>query len=564
MTTLPGAQSPPQYQVGQDHSQRGHHNRNIDDYSYAPYSESEHSHSFQSLKKINTPASNSSELSVEEIKREFPPSRAKPYHPYHESWYTLNFQNPTLSNMDSSLHENYEIRKDSQPSEKKFKQYHDRKSLTSFKTSEPEDRSLSRNQILLAAIGGAALAVGGKELWDRKNTRRNPVKSNPLRMAAIGAAGAFAGYEGAEIYSKYVKQEKNPQEIYVSGDKHRKNYSKNQDDVKSRRSKSRCRSSSNDSIDFSSTDSEYYDRKYVVKGHSHDSLNSVTQLQHLAKTALIAGATEALRVRKQPGTWSGSKGKSVLSAAIGASAIDAVAKESGKYHILETIIKGITSNRLINGPEYQVKNRPGRSRNPYRSRSRNSNKDITSSIATLVTAGVGALAAKELIERSRSRSRTTRSRRRPSLSSQSNSSSRENHGRLKHKRSKSIIEIARKGLYALGLGENKDHENHRTNFSRQRSHRSESDTDSPRILSHRHYRLDRDGRKTHRHDYKISRDENLKSRKSRNSHIGSHEKNNRNRHKDRKNLKDSDSYFSSRSSTENEIYRIGSRATKGN
>ncbi|POS88332.1 hypothetical protein EPUL_000740 [Erysiphe pulchra] len=569
MSTIPNVKSPPQHQFRQDHSQRGHHGRKIDDYPHTPYPESEHSHSFQNLENINIPRCDSSELSVEEIMREFSPPRAEPYQPYHKSWYTLDFQSPTRSNMDPSLHENYEKEKDSHPSEEKFKNHHDRKSFTSFKSSEPKDRSLSRNQILLAAIGGAALAIGGKQLWDRRKPKSQTTLS-PVHMAAVGVAGALAGYEGAEIYSSFVKKEGKPQKIHVSGesrsgDRHRKYYSKSQDDVKSRRSRSRHRSSSNDSTDLSSIDSDYYDEKSAVKRRSRDSLNSITQLQQLAKTALIAGAAEALRVRKEPGKWSGDKGKRVLTAAIGASAIDAVAEESGKHHILETIMRGLTSNRLVNGQRTQLTNRSGKSKNHHRSRSRNSNKDLTTSIATLVTAGVGALAGKKLIERSRSRSRTTRSRRRhrsPSLLSSSDSSIERNH-RLKHQRSKSIVDIARKGLSVLGLSETKEYEGHRTNNSRQKSHPSESDTDSSWIRSNRHYKVHRDGTKSYRHDNKIKPDEHSKSKRGGNSCASSHRNSNRIKHKDKKNSTDSDSHYSSRTSTEDEKHRANKRRTKG-
>ncbi|RKF61060.1 hypothetical protein OnM2_045094 [Erysiphe neolycopersici] len=384
-------------------------------------------------------------------------------------------------------------------------------------------------------------------------------------MAAIGAAGALVGYGGAEIYSKVFKQEGKHQKTYYSGDRRRKNYSRSQDDDKSRRSKSRHRSSSNDSIDLSSTDSDCYDQKYAAKGRSHDYLNSTTRLQQLAKTALIAGATEALRVRKEPGTWSGNKGKRVLTAAIGASAIDAVAEENGKHHIFETVMRGLTSNRLINSPRHQVNNRLDRSEKRHRSRSRNSNKDITSSIATITTAGVGALAGQELIGRSRSRPRTIRSRRRhrsPSLSS-SGSSIGQNHHGAKHQRIKSIVEIAQKGLSALGLVERNEHESSRTNNSHQGSYRSESDTDSSRVFSNNYYSVDRNGRKIYRHGYKITRDENLKSKRGKNSHKSSHRNSSRIKNKEKKNSNDSDSYYSSISSTENEKYIAATRGIKG-
>ncbi|KAI9046971.1 hypothetical protein LZ554_009046 [Drepanopeziza brunnea f. sp. 'monogermtubi'] len=46
-----------------------------------------------------------------------------------------------------------------------------------------------------------------------------------------------------------------------------------------------------------------------------------SQLQQAAKAALLAGATEAFRVRNEPGSWSGAKGTRILTAAFGAGGI---------------------------------------------------------------------------------------------------------------------------------------------------------------------------------------------------------------------------------------------------
>ena len=86
------------------------------------------------------------------------------------------------------------------------------------KEIEPRRRSLSRNQKIIAAVGGAALAVGGKELWDRRQAgaEGREVNRNILGTAAIGAAGAFAGYEGAEIYAKKFGKEGVKEKTYVA------------------------------------------------------------------------------------------------------------------------------------------------------------------------------------------------------------------------------------------------------------------------------------------------------------------------------------------------------------
>jgi hypothetical protein len=94
----------------------------------------------------------------------------------------------------------------------------ERRKVTKEIDVEPRRRSLSRNQKILAAVGGAALAVGGKELWDRReNHGHAPEKRNILGSAAIGAAGAFAGYEGAELYAKkFGKEEKVKEKTYMA------------------------------------------------------------------------------------------------------------------------------------------------------------------------------------------------------------------------------------------------------------------------------------------------------------------------------------------------------------
>ena len=76
-------------------------------------------------------------------------------------------------------------------------------------------------------------------------------------------------------------------------------------------------------------------------------------VQKAAKAALQAGAHEAFRVRTEPGTWQGEKGKRIATAAIGAGGIDAAADrtpgEHGKRRLLESVVGGLAGNRLIHG-----------------------------------------------------------------------------------------------------------------------------------------------------------------------------------------------------------------------
>jgi hypothetical protein len=74
--------------------------------------------------------------------------------------------------------------------------------------------------------------------------------------------------------------------------------------------------------------------------------------QQAAKAALLAGATEAFRVRKEPGGWGGEKGKRILTAAIGAGGINAAADRDPDHksnrHILEAVVGGLAGNHHVN------------------------------------------------------------------------------------------------------------------------------------------------------------------------------------------------------------------------
>ena len=194
-------------------------------------------------------------------------------------------------------------------------------------------------------------------------------------------------------------------------------------------------------------------------GRSHRGKSPVgaAKFQQAAKAALLAGATEAFRVRKEPGGWGGAKGKRILTAAIGAGGIDAAADRNpdkkSKRHILEAVVGGLAGNRLINGSRGNVAEDDRRSRSRSRARSRSRGGDgghggSGAGLAALATAGLGALAGKKLLDRSRSRD--PGERRRGSPDSYDSRSPSPKHD--KHKRSKSVSDYARKGMAALGLG----------------------------------------------------------------------------------------------------------------
>jgi hypothetical protein len=471
---------------------------------------------------IRRPVREDSDLSVEEVRRDFPPPGAGAYVGSRSMVRDDRYGPPARSR--------------SMERDQQYGQYlgdprddrRSRKKVVKEEILEPRRRSLSRNQKILAGVAGAALAVGGKELWDRRqNDGHAPEERNILATAAIGAAGAFAGYEGAEFAAKKFPLEKKKKEstyIAVQGrdgnvaeyystdsehEKPKKSHSKHiiegalglagigaaakaasgghRDDDRSDR-RSRRRSGSEES-----TRSRRRDKSRGGEGEG------IAKIQQAAKAAILAGAAEAFRVRKEPGGWSGAKGKRILTAAIGAGGIDAAADRDpdhhSKRHILEAVVGGLAGNRILNGSRSGLEaggrsGRGGRSRSRSRAPSSSGGLGGNAGLAALATAGIGALAGKKLLDRSRSRSRggddrdDRRSRRRaPSEDSFDD--------RKERRRSKSVSEVARKGLAALGIGtaaeagrderrrdrdRDVDEETHVTRKSR-RSHGGDSDDD---------------------------------------------------------------------------------------
>lgn len=155
---------------------------------------------------------------------------------------------------------------------------------------------------------------------------------------------------------------------------------------------------------------------------------------------------EAFRTRKDPGPWTGEKGKRVLTAAIGAGGVDGMIdrdpNKKGALHTVEAVIGGLAANRLANGP-----------RSRSRSRGRGGGG---SGLKDLAAGGLAAAAGKAFLDnRNRSKSRT----RRRSYSSDYSDDSRSPPRRRpqnRSRRSKSLVGYVDKGLAALGLGESKN------------------------------------------------------------------------------------------------------------
>lgn len=348
-------------------------------------------------------------------------------------------------------------------------------------------RSLSRNQKIATAVGGAAAALAAQELVNRKRAKDHPESPRERNLpltAAVGAAGAFAGWEGAQVYEKVrekrdgkrdlkytreVEYDRNghvidyEEEVRESRPKPSRRKSivetamglaglgagakalsgKDRDD--DRRSRGRRDSYSDD------------DRSRRRRSRSRSTEDNMAKFQAAAKAALLAGATEAYRLRKEPGGWDGAKAKRILTAAGTAGAVGGAVSRGeddgkSKRHLMEAVIGGLAGTKAVHGSRKEldvdddgksIRDR-SRSRSRFgrdRSRSRGGGGGASAiPIAALATGAMGLL-AKKASSRSRSRSRRRRSDSEDSYRS-----------RGKRSRSKSVTDFARKGIAALGLG----------------------------------------------------------------------------------------------------------------
>jgi len=165
-----------------------------------------------------------------------------------------------------------------------------------------------------------------------------------------------------------------------------------------------------------------------------------------AQAAVVAGAIEAFRSRKEPGPWKGEKGKRVATAALASGGIDGLLDRNpdkhSKRHVIESVIGGLVANRIANGPRSKSRGPQNRDRgysadsysrsrsrsrsfdSRYRGRSqsrarsasrgRSPSQKGNNGVKGLVAGGALAAAGTALYERFRSKSRKRRS---PSSSS---------------------------------------------------------------------------------------------------------------------------------------------------
>ncbi|KAF2856103.1 hypothetical protein T440DRAFT_513193 [Plenodomus tracheiphilus IPT5] len=160
--------------------------------------------------------------------------------------------------------------------------------------------------------------------------------------------------------------------------------------------------------------------------------------EQAAKAAIVAGAVEAFRSRKEPGAWTGAKGQRIATAALGAAGIDSLIdkdpEKHGKRHVAESALGGLVASRLANGSRSRSRARGrddsrspspgrsrsrsrsifGRSRSRGRSASRDGDREDGNGIAKIAGTGAVIAAGKALYDRVRSKSRSRKERSRSS------------------------------------------------------------------------------------------------------------------------------------------------------
>ncbi|KAL8771204.1 MAG: hypothetical protein Q9209_003375 [Squamulea sp. 1 TL-2023] len=176
------------------------------------------------------------------------------------------------------------------------------------------------------------------------------------------------------------------------------------------------------------------------------------KIQQAVKAALTAGAVEAFRSRKEPGPWTGEKGKRVLTAAIGAGGVNSALtsnrdpdKKDGR-HGIQAVLGGLATNHLVNGGRDRDRSR---SRHGRSGRGKQDGGGGGGGLGGLAAGGIAAAAGKALLDaRARSKSRGRR-----------DSDSDDSRGPRNKKRSSSMGAYLEKGLgmgmAALGLKDDK-------------------------------------------------------------------------------------------------------------
>ncbi|KAH6610906.1 hypothetical protein Trco_000926 [Trichoderma cornu-damae] len=413
-----------------------------------------------------------SSLSVEEVRRDFPPPTGRDYVHTHDVRRARSAE-PGYYQEDYEYRRTYGSRLDARDGDR-----HSRYAGSSHHGDDDRERkpkhgkTLSKQEKIIAAVAGAALLVGGKELYDRHEAKKEggvPVQRNALSSAALAGFGALAAYSGAEYYSKQQAR-KDKKATYIlqrgrDGGRLDDYYSSDgESDTRERKGhrnflesalaatglgaavKSLTGLGDDRNSDTRSRGGSPSSRGGRSRSRSRSGSRSgrgASKVQKAAIASLLAGATEAFRVAKEPGGWRGEKTKRILTAAAGAATVDAAhGADHGKLGLAESVIGGLVGNRLINGSRNDIEEdrRTGRSRSRSRSHARSKDGHGGVGLAALATAGLGAIGAKKAFDRSRSRGRDR--------SYDSRSPSRDR----RRSRSRSVVDKARDSLAKLGLG----------------------------------------------------------------------------------------------------------------
>jgi hypothetical protein len=308
---------------------------------------------------------------------------------------------------------------------------------------------MSKQEKIIAAVAGAALLAGGKELYDRREAKQEggDIHRNALHSVALAGVGALAAYQGAEFYNKQQAKKDQKAKLLLDG----RYASDDEDDPREKKGnksfiENALAATGLGAAVKSLTGGKDKDDDSKSRGGSPSRAGpaggAANKVQKAAMASLLAGATEAFRVAKEPGGWKGEKTKRILTAAAGAASVDAAqGSDHGKLGMAESVIGGLVGTRLIRGSKNDIEEDKKTGRSRSRSRARSEGGGGTG-LAALATAGLGALGAKKAYDHHRSKSRG----RSDSRGSGSRSPSR------RRSRSRSVVDKARDGLAKLGIG----------------------------------------------------------------------------------------------------------------
>lgn len=391
-----------------------------------------------------------SDLSIEEVRRDFPPPsgardvrRARSAEPYYED--DIDYRR------EYDRYDSYDRRSRKGGGSSYYEE--------ETRKGKGKGKGMSKEEKIIAAVAGAALLAGGKELYDRREAKTDgtDVQRNTLSSIALAGVGALAAYQGAEFYNKQQakKDQKATYILHRGRDGHVSEYYSDDEDAGPKEKKGHRNflesalaatglGAAAKSLMGGKEDDKSDTRSRGGSSRSTSRVKNANKMQKAAMASLLAGATEAFRVAKEPGGWKGEKTRRIFTAAAGAAAVDGVhGKEHGKMGLAESVIGGLVGNRLINGSRKEIEEdkTTGRSRSRSRARSRDDREGGGSGLAALATAGLGAFAGKKAYDGYRSRSR-----------GRQDDSRSPSPDRRKRSRSRSVVDKARSGLAKLGIG----------------------------------------------------------------------------------------------------------------